>query len=83
MGFPFEFAEKREQAICPLTSSCSSCPLWFNIFHSVNGYNSTGGMPGGATIDRYGFRKQGDLCAMLLMPITNRRGDGTEIFQRG
>ncbi len=38
MGFPFEFAEKREQAICPLTSSCSLCPLWFNIFHSVNGY---------------------------------------------
>ncbi len=40
MGFPFEFAEKQEQAICPLTFSCSSCPLWFNIFHSVNGYLS-------------------------------------------
>ncbi len=38
MGFPFEFAEKREQAIYPLTSSCSLCPSWFNIFHSVNGY---------------------------------------------
>ncbi len=40
MGFPIEFAEKREQAICPLTSLCSSCPLWFNIFHSVNGYKT-------------------------------------------
>ncbi len=51
MGFPFEFAEKREQAICPLTSSCSSCPLWFNIFHSVNGYE-TFYTPTGFRLDR-------------------------------